>query len=492
MEVTANNGELSNTQTPLADIFNDSSYAFQKFRQAEDHFESTKKDLRKSRSEFSAFPALNERALTKHESAKSVYNKAADESRVASQALDGFLLNLGKLATTRGAVQSDGNISAAVTSMVEERCRSIVEERISDLRQQDLESRQNIESQISTLKYEMEKKDQEIKSLIEKLEESQQAEIVKTQEHSNAITNLNRLIEKVENTVVTLQTNIDQLKLQRTEETPKSEDISVVGERVEKVDERTMEHHNALERAQKAFTMIYKRLEIIESDSGSGKTPEFEALVKPLENRLDHLESQVSGLTNLTSEQQRSQNDYRTNFDNLQNHVQERLSSELEPIRSAHANAILELQKNSDRVTNTEAAIDSLALQVNALETSRAGSNTAGTSDADPHAREALLQRVALLERITQHISDQISGFAMVAETLSRKFDELSTDEIVTKINMSLRNGSSKDIRSLTSQLQNNSRNLERLDVFDRRLTAIEQNFFQRPRQDVTNSESAE
>ncbi|KAJ6262147.1 hypothetical protein Dda_2952 [Drechslerella dactyloides] len=438
-------------QTPFADVINRSAHCFAMLKDAEIGLEAAREDLQRCKSERSAFPSAYERACNRYKAAKSKYDAAADSSKQASSPLNTLLYNISAL-IKRAPPQP----AASAAPLAEAQYHTVVDRRMLEFTEQQSEIIRNLEGRMETLETELKKSNEKTDVLIKSIQDKQEAiqelqrslqEIQREQaagadsvtqnivSHEAHFDNLDQSVVSIDQKVLSLQEAFDKSNSQRatpaSRETlePDCETVGGLSDVFNEMKIRVAENHSALVTAEKAFDKIYQRLEAIENMSVTAP---------------DNTTKQAAPLSD------EALSSYLQTF---QEKIQQHLQSELAPMAAAHQAAMDKFQE--------------IQQEVKALEGSSAGNGW----DQDGATRKAALDA---LEQRMAAVDDQIRGFIMTVQHLNKKFDELSADEIVTKVNLSLRNASSKTLQNLGTQLQSLSRSLEKLETLDKRITTIE------------------
>ncbi|KAF3902052.1 hypothetical protein AA313_de0209016 [Arthrobotrys entomopaga] len=449
-----------NSRTLFSEVINRSTYSYAKFREAGDRLAAAQNDLLRSKAENLAFPKVHDRSRIRYNAAKQDYDKALQERDDASRALD---LVFSKIAyksdhleaseyplTTVSTSAEHANIFTSQMKEAESSIKNVHEESdnlsklVKGTAQDNLAIRETIQG---------------IQKIIQEIQATQEG--------------IRLDITRLDQNHHDLQRAVDQAISQPKEEITYTQELEAT--RVDLTDtNRQVEdlgNRQALETAQKAFEKIYERLEIVEECQLVEHPPDNVPAIKDLDERLNSIESRISTVQEIQASAQSFQDIFfgngsvpnsQTYLQKLQGEIQENIMSKMAPLEE---NVSSKLKQYSESLADANLLANDFRQQIQALDIVRNTVTRMQETNTSVHERVAV-------------VDDQVRGLIMTVQHINKKFDEFSTDEIVMKVNMSLRNASNKSVQSLTTQLQSMSRTLsEKLDAvehFEKRLRAIE------------------
>ncbi|KAK6341079.1 hypothetical protein TWF696_009386 [Orbilia brochopaga] len=473
--------------TPFADIFNISAHDYAMFKDAEKALEKARQELQRCKTARADFPAAYERAYNQHKNAKHKYDDAAKQTKKTSSPLNTLFYSLGCMMAEARTKAVPSHHAVPTTSALEK----IAHEKISEFREQQSGDMKVLEARIQGLESELKKSNENTDRLIKSLQEHQKAiqslqQSLQEEQRKHAddissilqnmashmahLENLDKLTSTLDNKLLDLQeplkTSISQIATFATQADSSRKEIADVRKQFVRLEEMIDQNRGALKNAEKAFDKIYERLEAIENrpaalqshrrDSpGPASHEDSESLPK------DCVSS--NNLQQLTSDSvvqqavQPWEEGVSSRLQDFEDNMKRYFSNQLAPISSANRATVPKIQEIQDKVKLLERVVS-----VDGCNQDNAVMKA---------AFDSLQHKMAAIE-------GQIRGFIMTMQHLNKKFDDQSVDEIILKVNMSLRNLSNKTLVSMGSQVQDILRTLEKLEILDKRITAIERSVY--------------
>ncbi|KAK6528656.1 hypothetical protein TWF694_003910 [Orbilia ellipsospora] len=441
---------------------NRSAYSYVKFREAGDRLSAAQNDLHRSKAENLAFPKAHDRSYIRYNAAKQEYDKALKERDDAAGALDRMLSKL--------AYRSDGlevSEHPPITAFTSIEPTNIL---ISHTRgsESGVENYYEESGNLSILIQEITKENLAIRETIQGIRR-----IVEDIQTTQKCIRLD--ITRLDQNYHSLQLTANQATSQSNEEFVYKRELeascaSITGQ-VGDLGVDIGKNRQALEFAEKAFDKIYQRLEIAEELQRVEHPPCNVSAIKDLDERLNNIEDLISTVQEMQARVQSFHDNFlknepasnsQTYLQKLRGEIQENIMSKMAPLEE---NVSSKLKQYSESLARIDILANDLGQQRQALDTVRNTVTRIEEANSSIHGKTAA-------------VDDQVRGLIMTVQHINKKFDEFSVDEIVMKINLSLRNASDKSVQALTNQIQGMSRTLlEKMDVveqFERRLRVIE------------------
>ncbi|EPS45204.1 hypothetical protein H072_798 [Dactylellina haptotyla CBS 200.50] len=435
----SHDGQAVSTATEkgeFADILNLSAYKYAKFCEAEFRYVAAERDLRRSKSESSVFPNIYDRSYARYDNAKKEYDIAAKERHQASDALNTLLSRLFLVSDSRADPVCNHPTDFALH-----------------------ESTKTLADRIQVVELDLKRNNEMCQDLVRQAQEQ------------HLQNDINRLSQNQRD----LRRDIDQLNSQcqgvnlllKLHIKTNIEKAMELDRRTDEMDTRIQKNHTALESAEDAFDKIYQRLEITEQQPRYNKPAHEPSQIRAGDEPMTFLESSMAQIEPRPHKKTpRPPGCEFGSVENIQTYLEDfketsraELASRLVPLESVCETVMSKLEQHANEIRDFHVAINK-NIQQQARDFDSFNASIVDIQGENISNQE---RSVAL--------DDQIQGLIMTVKHINKKFDEFSADEIVMKINMSLRNASSKSVTHLQSLLRGV---LEKIELVERRLTTVE------------------